>query len=125
VARPKLYLKKNRLIPIYNARLWIVVSDNIRHERKQMADIFGDYDADVDYVGLCSDSGGHRFAVFFQRDSINIELVSHEAFHLTHRILEWVGANFDNEHHEQGAMLHGYLMDVIWREVFRFSKMCS
>lgn len=122
MASPKLFFKKKRHIPIYNATLWVVVSDNIRHAREQMKDVFGEYRNDADYIGLCSDSGGCNFAVFLQREALSIKLVSHEVFHLTHRILEWVDANFDEDHHEQGALLHEYLMDLIWRDVSKFKK---
>lgn len=29
--------------------------------------------------------------------------------------MDWVSANFDANHHEQGALLHGYLMDTVCR----------
>lgn len=38
-------------------------------------------------------------------------------FHTTHRILERAEANFDGDHHEQAAYLHGWLMERVWRIV--------
>lgn len=122
MASNKLFFRKKRLIPIFNATLWVVVADNVRYERERMEDIFGEYRDDADYVGLCSDNGGGIFAVFFLKEAVGIKLVSHEVFHLTHRILEWVAANFDDDHHEQGALLNEYLMDLVWRDVSKFGK---
>jgi len=105
-------------IPIYNAVLTLIVSNNIAKERKKLEFLFGPVPETNDYHALCSYSGGNSFALFFTPESSkNIEIIAHEIFHLTHRILDWAGANFDSNHHEQGALLHGYLMKFILKEL--------
>lgn len=50
--------------------------------------------------------------MFFTHDTVT-NCIFHEVFHLTHRILDWVSANFDENHHEQGALLYAYLLGVV------------
>lgn len=123
---PKLYLKKRYIVPIYNAKIWLVVCDNVKHERSKMDKVLGGPSLldDDNYDGLCSSNYSY-FALFFERGSLQsraVNLIAHEIFHLTHRIIEWAGANFDEDNHEHGAILHGYLMDLIWRDAMRFRK---
>jgi hypothetical protein len=107
---------KRRLeVPIYDAVVWLIVTDDIASERKKWEHLFGPAPAADNYDALCSYSGGHTFALFLSRRTLTLKILSHEIFHLTHRILDWVGANFDATHHEQGALLHGYLMNAACR----------
>lgn len=108
-------MKKKLSVPIYDAVLWLVVADNIAKERKKLEHLFGPAPDAHDYDAMCSYSGGHTFALFFAREPLTLKILSHEVFHLTHRIMDWVSANFDAGHHEQGALLHGYLMDAVCR----------
>lgn len=114
MVRPR-RMKKKLSVPIYDAVLWLVVTDNIAKERKKWEHMFGPAPDAHDYDALCSCSGGHNFALFFAREPLTLKILSHEVFHLTHRIMDWVSANFDAGHHEQGALLHGYLMDTVCR----------
>lgn len=104
-------------IPLYDAVLWLVVADNINRERKKMEHIFGAAPEEPDYAAICSYSGGHTFALFFEREELTTTIVAHEVFHLTHRIMDWAGCHFDKDHHEQGALLHGYLMALVLKRV--------
>lgn len=100
-------------IPIYDCQVRLVVAKNIERERKKYDHLFGESNL-TDCDALCSSSGGHNFALFFStKASRNMEVIAHEVFHLTHRILDWTNSNFDKEHHEQGALLHGYLMNLV------------
>jgi hypothetical protein len=99
-------------VPIYGVDVLLVVSDDIAQERKTMEHVFGPAPDEHDYDALTSYNGEH-FALFFKRKAVSTERIAHEVFHLTHRILEWAGANFDSQHHEQGALLCGYLMATV------------
>lgn len=115
---PKLrQIRKKLDIPIYNAVVWIIVVDDISKERKEWEYLFGAAPKLEDYDALCSYSGGHCFGLFFERKYITLKTISHEIFHLTHRILDWAGANFDSTHHEQGALLNGYLTEMVYRKI--------
>lgn len=108
-------MKTKHSIPIFDATLWIFVSKDIECERKKMSRYFGTSPIAHDYNALCS-SGGSQFALFFEPKAVTTKIIAHEVFHLTHRIMEWAGTNFDENHHEQGALLCGYLMELVTRE---------
>ena len=77
---------------------------------------------EFEFDGLCS-SNFSNFALFFDKkrlEKVGLSLIAHECFHLTHRILEWIGANFDEDNHEHGAILHGYLMDLVYKDIGKF-----
>lgn len=112
-------IRKKFSIPIYDATLWLIVTGNISRERKKWDYLFGPAPDAHNYDALCSYSGGHTFALFFAREQMTLKILSHEVFHLTHRIMDWSGLNFDSNHHEQGALLHGYLMDMVFREIYQ------
>jgi hypothetical protein len=102
------------IIPIYECVLRVVICDDIDQDRRKFDKIFGEFDLDGNYEALCSWSGGHNFGLFFDKRVLkNTCTIAHEVFHLTHRILEWSSSNFDKDHHEQGAMLNGYLMELV------------
>lgn len=117
----KCYLKKKLHIPIYDARLWVVVCDDIPEERGKMQGILGKWVAPYGVTGLCSNNCGY-FALFFDKEHIDITNISHEVFHVTHRILEWTRGAFDEDHHEQGALLCGYLMGLVYPLVIEFKE---
>jgi hypothetical protein len=114
-------MKLRFMVPIYEAEVWLVVANGngIYRERAKMASVFGD-PPEPHYSALCSHDGNHRFGLFFTTIAArDLGIVAHEVFHLTHRILEWTGSNFDPAHHEQGALLHGFLFATIARHFGR------
>lgn len=105
-------------VPIYDALVWLVVSPDAAQERSNMNHIFGA--APGDWDACCARSGGREFGLFFLPSALNINTIGHEVFHLTHRILEWASCNFDAAHHEQGALLHGYLLNQVFTATHMF-----
>lgn len=110
-------MNKRLSIPIFNAVVWLVVSDNIPAARAEMAHWFGPVPECPDYDALCSYGAGHNFALFFEPGALTPKIIAHEIFHLTHRIIDWAGVRFDSQSHEAGALLNGYLSDLIYREL--------
>ena len=106
-------------VPVYGAKVWLISTKTVRDEllKARWVNLFGAPPDDDSYSGWCLWNRRSTFALVFDRREISLELVSHEVFHLTHRILEWSSSNFDEEHHEQGAMLHGFLMARVVREL--------
>jgi hypothetical protein len=112
-------MEKIFTIPLYDCILRIVVEKDIEQARKKFDSVYGTTTAD-NYEGLCCWSGGHNFGLFFTPSAArSINVISHEVFHLTHRIMEWAGCNFDKEHHEQGALLNGYLMKLVVQALYK------
>ena len=100
-------------VPIWSVSLHIYVGKDPVAARVKAKDLFDEWDEEDRFEALASWNGS-EFGLFFSPRP-SLELVAHEVFHITHRILERAEANFDPEHHEQGAYLMGWLMDVVWR----------
>ena len=111
-----LRIKHKLIVPIYEAEVWVIVSDNIAKERENFNDLFGPFDGER-FDAICTYSGGQTFALFFTPRALTYRVIAHEVFHLTHRILDWVGANFDSKHHETAALLHDYLFHNVCKIV--------
>ena len=99
-------------VPLYGAVVYVVVSKDICKARKKYNKLFGGI-LDGDCAALCSYSSNGNFGLFFDSNALTLTKVAHEVFHLTHRIMDWAGCNFDPAHHEQGALLHGWLMNKV------------
>lgn len=112
-------IKRWITVPIYDAEVVLVVSDDIPAERTKMDALFGPSPDAETYEALTCHSGGNTFGLFFDRLTLTLATTAHEVFHLTHRILEWTASNFDAEHHEQGAMLYGYLLAQVCSQPIR------
>jgi hypothetical protein len=101
-------------IPIYDVNVLFVASDNIEYYYQRYANIFGELKGDA-WAGICCASGNGNFGVFFKLEQLSINLISHEIFHLTLRILEHNSIPVEERTGEVGALLHGYLMDVVMK----------
>ncbi len=110
-------MKKKLYIPIYGVTVWIVLTKNITVELTKWKSILGAGAEPMgrECAGLCCQSGGGTFALFFEFTELTMEVVAHETFHLTHMILQWQGIDFDVQNSEDGALLHGYLLSAIWK----------
>lgn len=107
-------------MPIYDAWVWLVVADDMASERKKMDHVFGGCPQVSQWMAVCTHNDRSTFGLFFSYPrALTLEVVSHEVFHLTHRILEWSSANFDSQHHEQGALLCGWLTTLVHKEMKR------
>lgn len=100
-------------VPIWNVFLHVYVDKDPAAARVKANALFGEWSPDDKFQALAS-WNGPEFGIFFHPRP-PMETVAHEVFHVTHRIMEYCSANFDSEHHEQGAYLMGWLMDVVWR----------
>jgi len=110
----------HRLVPIHSVRLLIVVTDNVGASRSNRNAIYGP--CHIDCAGLCTWDEGFRVALFFDRKQLCHELVAHEVFHATHRILEHQGVKFAPDNHEPFALLHGWLAAHVYREIGRMGE---
>ena len=109
---------KSFIVPVYTAVVFVVVAKNIVKARntRRWNDKFGIVEGE--FVALCSRNDVGQFGLFFTPNQ-QLEEVSHEVFHLTHRILEHHGAPLTPVSHEHAALLHGYLMGKIGKMVMR------
>ena len=112
-------MTKKFQVPILQVSVVVVVAAKTRPAIRRhfphlkLSDVFGDgYEA-------CCCYRRSRFGLFFEPQALKRpDIVAHEIFHLTHRILEFRECNFDESHHEMAAMLNGWLT----REVGKILK---
>lgn len=62
-------------------------------------------------------ANGHSYGLAFIKEFSKVSIVSHEVFHLTHRMMDNHGVRFEIECHEAFAILHGHLFDKVWKIV--------
>lgn len=80
-------------VPIYDVKLMIVVSDDPLRSRLRRSGYMGEHDGG-EFSGQL-EYRGHRFLLTFERKYLCHELIAHEVFHATHRILEFCAVRFD------------------------------
>lgn len=109
-------------VPIYDVAFHVIVTDDITRSRLKRTGWLGEATLGFEAgSGLCS-YHFHRFAFFAERRYLCHDLIAHELFHLTHRILERAGAKFGEEHHEPAAYLCGWLTARVYRELRRLRE---
>lgn len=92
-------------VPIFDVSVAVVVTDDIPAAYLRE---FGVHIGDTQMACLGYDKS--RFGLFLEPAAVRRrEVVAHELFHLTHRVLERCCMNFDEGHHEVGAYLNEWL----------------
>lgn len=99
------YTRKHFNVPICDVNVVIIITTNIpKSYEKEFEVQIGDTQM------ACLGYNKRKFVLFFEpKVSHRKEIIIHEIFHLTHRILEKCCMNFDENHHEMGAYLCEYL----------------
>jgi hypothetical protein len=105
-------MKKTFKVPIFEATVMVVVAETHKQAKDAIDKFVGGHyelEASEDCEAFLQHKNS-RFALFFERPTVKKkDVVAHEVFHLTHRILEYREMNFDSNHHEMAAMLNGWL----------------
>jgi len=101
-------------VPIHDVTVLVIVTDDIPAAYKR------EFNYDIGNTQMaCLGYDKRKFALFFEPAAkARQEVVVHELFHLTHRILEKCCMNFDEGHHEMGA----YTMEYLTKRVFGILK---
>lgn len=105
-------LKAEINVPLYGDTLLLVLSADAIKSRKAFNKRFGE-STDGQFSGLCS-SNGYHFGLFFDALCFNHQLIAHEVFHVTHRILEYNSVTFSTENHEPFAFLCGWITGWVY-----------
>lgn len=97
-------------VPIHEVTVFVMVTRDIPGAYKR------EFGTDIgDTQMACLGYLKRKFGLFFEPGAERRpEIVAHEIFHLTHRILEKNQMNFDAEHHEMGS----YLCEYLTKKVF-------
>jgi hypothetical protein len=99
-------------IPVYGHEMEFVVTDNSGISQMARKDRYDLDDCDACPGVFCYDRW--KFGMILERRSISHGLIAHEAFHATHRIMEYIGDKFDKKHHEPYAYLNEHLTTRIY-----------
>lgn len=97
-------IKKLNLDP-FPTRLYIVASTDPQKSRIKRSNILGHYDWAPDTVALHSTDG--PISYIFIENGADIGDITHEIYHVVHRLMEYIGAKHENE---VMAYFMGYLV---------------
>ena len=110
------YFGTSALVPLYGSRVALVLAAKKElfhvHAKRYYGRVAG-----VEISQACSMFGGGRFSVCFVRGKIAVDDLAHEVFHLTTRILQWHGVEFDANNHEAHAYLNGWLTGWVYKQL--------
>lgn len=97
-------------VPVHEVEVVVIVTDDIPAAYKR------EFGVEIDATQMaCLGYDKRKFGLFLEpKARLRHEVVAHEIFHLTHRILEKNQMNFDESHHEMGAYLCEYLTKVVF-----------
>lgn len=110
------------LIPIYECLLEVVASGSLvksRNTPRRIKMLGGRYDDADECQGFLSHNGW-KMGLFLDRNKINHNLIAHEVFHATHRIMEHCSVVIGKKHHEAPALLNGYLAELVYQDLKRW-----
>jgi len=111
-------------VPIFLATLHLVVADKALDGANTLKDIFGKYPETRDPIA-CVLYSGSNFALVFEEKEIRRrghQLIAHEVFHLTHRIMAYVGQRFDQDNNESHALLCEWLTKWVYSKILDMVK---
>lgn len=101
-------------VPIFDVSVSVIVTNDIPAAYKKH---FGIEIGDTRMA--CLGYNKNDFGLFLEpKAAERHEIIAHEIFHLTHRILERCSMNFDEGHHEVGA----YLCEWLTKQIFTILK---
>jgi hypothetical protein len=108
---------KRHFIPIYEVWVEVVVTHDVAVAQKypQRVKRLGEFNTDK----ACGQvlHNGCEFCLMVDRKCMSRNLIAHEVFHLTTRILERAGVLIDPDNHEAAAYLCGYLTDLVYLDL--------
>jgi len=115
---PRPHLVCRTLVPIYQVRLILGVAKNPVELQKHLPPAFresatGEWE---DMEGCCAISENVG-VILFKRAPLAHDVIAHEIFHMTHRIMERTGEVFSHEHHEPFAYLNGWMTKWAYRRL--------
>lgn len=105
-------------VPIYQVRLILGVAKAPADLRKRLPPGFREDTSDewADMEGSCAlqETVG---VILFKKAALAHDVIAHEVFHMTHRIMERAGEVFSPEHHEPSAYLHGWIARRVYAQL--------
>lgn len=113
-------IKKDIIVPIYNAKIIIVITDDLPSAAIEYCDDDCTYD---DAITLHFDSP-LNYVSCFRVDKLSHMIVSHEVCHIVHRIMNDVGIEHTLLTDEPEAYLVSYITNQIYKIIKTNHLMC-
>lgn len=113
---------KNYVIPIYGAKVTVCISENYDKDKAMFKNKFGNVSEDFSDLDCFCCWNENNFGVFIIKEKLDINILAHELFHLTIRILTYYELKFDVDNHESYAYLNGYLNELIVPDIIKKVK---
>jgi hypothetical protein len=108
--------------PVYGCFVAVVVGKTLKDCKRAQPRLYGDYDPRYNAVASCIFSDDCKAMLTFVRKHLNIGVVAHEVFHLTHLLMDRRGVDYHIDHDEPFAILNEYLFNETWKIVGRHCK---
>lgn len=112
-------------VPIYGGHVLLSVSDDACVDSKNFHKAFPEAaEAKDDFYAACFYHKSN-FAIFLSKsviEQLEYEILTHEIFHLTRRIMDYHGAKFEIESHEPFALLHEWLTKWVFSKMLPLFK---
>ena len=112
-------IKEKIKVPIYNAGILLIIADDF-------GSAMGDY-AEEDYekyFAVTIPTTPFNYIVGFEKEALCHMIVSHEACHLAHRIMNDAGLEHTLLNDEAEAYLQGYIVNEIYKVIKTNKLMC-
>lgn len=104
-------------VPIYNLSLELVVTDDIKKSQKKEPRFTRlGKQKPLSCAGICVYCQWN-FCIIFDTRYLDHNLIAHEIFHVTHRMLDYCGKDFKVKNHEEFAYLHGFLSNFVYNQL--------
>lgn len=101
--------KKEIWLPIYNGKLVIIAGNDYRNIAKKYAvDMTSNNFEAISYAMLAKD-GSYNFVVFFTIQTIDIDIIAHEASHLVNKVFKSHSVKYSKDNDEHFAYLLGWI----------------
>lgn len=106
-------------VPIYELTLHLVYGEynKVRQLRNSLEFVqrFGT-ELTGEFSGVLS-YRTHHFGLFFDQSRLTPEIIAHEVFHCTHRMLEYIGHELTTNSCEPHAYLCGWITDWMYKNL--------
>ena len=106
-------VKKEIVIPIYDFRIILILSDDFGYDVKNEANYNEDTNG-ASAVTLTYPDHVNLLSIVFDRENISSGGVAHEALHATNKIMVSLGIKPDLNNDEAQCYLLGFIVDCIY-----------
>ena len=106
-------------IPIYDVRFIVGVFDDHQKIEKLVYPWFGHVDV-KDLAGAACNNGRQAAVLLDCKHGMSHEVIAHECFHATIRIMDWNGSKVTKDLEEPHAHLCGHITHIVYKDLTKW-----